>query len=119
MSKNWRSVTIFVLCGLAESVRVEPASPHSIRDLKVLKSDLGLLFGADKEESKRARLALEEISQKTGGVAYFPNSIEDVDSIATEVARDIRNQFTVGYHSTKPASMGGYRVVHVEAKGPI
>ena len=36
--------------------------------------------------------------------------------IAAEVARDIRNQYTIGYHSSKPASLGGYRVVHVDAK---
>ena len=38
-----------------------------------------------------------------------------MDEIAAEVARDIRSQYTIGYHSTKPASLGGYRVVKVEA----
>jgi VWFA-related protein len=79
---------------------------------------IGLLFGIDKEESQRARHALETMSQETGGIAYFPSSLQDVDSIAIEVARDIRNQYTIGYHSTKPASLGGYRVVLVEAKAP-
>lgn len=77
---------------------------------------IGLLFGADKEEAQRARQALEQMSQETGGISYFPNSLRDVDSIAAEVAGDIRNQYTVGYHSTKPASIGGYRVIRVEAK---
>jgi VWFA-related protein len=79
---------------------------------------IGLLFETDKEESERARSALERLSQETGGVAYFPNSLQDVNNIAAEVARDIRNQYTLGYHSTKPASLGGYRVVRVEAKAP-
>jgi VWFA-related protein len=77
---------------------------------------IGLLFGADKDESLRARSALESLSQETGGIAYFPNSLGDVDQIAAEVARDIRNQYTVGYHSSKAASLGGYRTVHVEAR---
>lgn len=77
---------------------------------------IGLLFGIDKEESERARQALETMSQETGGIAYFPHSLQDVDSIAAEVARDIRDQYTVGYHSSKSASLGGYRVVRVEAK---
>ena len=75
---------------------------------------IGLLFGTDKEEADRARAALESLSQETGGIAYFPHSLQDVDSIAAEVARDIRDQYTVGYRSTKPASLGGYRVVRVE-----
>jgi Ca-activated chloride channel family protein len=51
-------------------------------------------------------------------VAYFANSLADVRGIAGEVARDIRDQYTVGYHSSRPASQGGYRVVHVEARAP-
>jgi hypothetical protein len=38
-----------------------------------------------------------------------------VDSIAAEVAQDIRRQYTLGYHSTKPMSQPGYRIVKVEA----
>jgi len=79
---------------------------------------VGLLFGADKEEAGRARTALEKLSQETGGIAYFPHSLQDVDSIAAEVARDIRDQYTIGYHSTKAASLEGYRVVRVEANAP-
>jgi Ca-activated chloride channel family protein len=79
---------------------------------------IGMLFGSDKEESQRARSALVQLSQETGGIAYFPHSLEEVDSITAEVARDIRTQYTIGYHSTKPASLGGYRTVSVEAKGP-
>jgi VWFA-related protein len=76
---------------------------------------IGLLFGTDKAEAEHARTALERLSQETGGIAYFPHSLQDVDRIAEEVARDIRDQYTIGYHSTRAVSLGGYRVVHVEA----
>ena len=81
---------------------------------------IGLLFGNDagRAESRRARKALELLSDETGGIAFFPHSLADVDQIAAEVARDIRNQYTIGYHSTKPPRLGGYRVVKVEARGP-
>jgi VWFA-related protein len=79
---------------------------------------IGLLFDADKDEAQRAKGAMELLSAETGGVAYFPHSLGDVDQIAADVARDIRNQYTIGYHSTKPSSIEGYRVVHVEAKTP-
>lgn len=79
---------------------------------------IGLLFGIDREEAERARIALERLSKETGGIAYFPHSLQDVDSIAAEVAHEIRNQYTIGYHSTRPASLGGYRVVRVEASAP-
>jgi Ca-activated chloride channel family protein len=79
---------------------------------------IGLLFGDENSsrENRRAKRALQLLSAETGGVAYFPKSLNQVDEIAAEVARDIRNQYALGYHSTKPASQGGYRLVHVEAK---
>jgi VWFA-related protein len=80
---------------------------------------IGLLYdNDDKKEAARAKDALQGLSDETGGIAYFPKSLDQVDSIANEVARVIRNQYTLGYHSTKPVSMGGYRRVTVEAQAP-
>jgi Ca-activated chloride channel family protein len=81
---------------------------------------IGLLFGDEGggRESRRAKRALQLLSDETGGLAFFPKSLADVDSIAAEVARDIRSQYTIGYHSTKPAAQGGYRTIKVEARAP-
>jgi Ca-activated chloride channel homolog len=79
---------------------------------------IGLLFDAEPEEAQRARSALDMLSAETGGVAYFPKTLGDVDTIAQDVARDIRNQYVVGYHSSKPSSIEGYRTIHVEVKAP-
>ncbi|MBV8629544.1 MAG: VWA domain-containing protein [Silvibacterium sp.] len=78
---------------------------------------IGLLFDNDnKEKVRHAKAALETLSAETGGIAYFPKSLDDVDEIAGQVAQDIRNQYTIGYHATKAASLGGYRTVRVEAE---
>jgi Ca-activated chloride channel family protein len=82
---------------------------------------IGLLFGDEMShaEASHARRALKMLSDETGGMAFFPKSIDQIDQIAAEVARDIRNQYTLGYHSTKPTTEPGYRRVQVtaEAKG--
>ncbi len=79
---------------------------------------VGLLFGEDesKSESRHARRVLETLSEETGGQAYFPKSLKEVDPIAKEVANDIRTQYTITYHSSKAPELGGYRQVHVDAK---
>jgi len=81
---------------------------------------IGLLFKDEGggREARRAKRALELLSSETGGVAFFPKTLGDVDEIAAEVARDIRSQYTIGYHSTKAESLGGYRIVKVEAHAP-
>jgi Ca-activated chloride channel family protein len=79
---------------------------------------VGLLFGEDvsRSDAKHSREVLTELAEQTGGQAYFPRSLKEVDGIAQEVAQDIRTQYTIEYRSTKPPSQGGYRTVHVEAK---
>ncbi len=67
---------------------------------------IGLLFGQDedKRESKHARRVLETLAEQTGGVAYFPRKLEDVDSIAQQVAADIRSSTP---SPTPPPSLRG------------
>jgi Ca-activated chloride channel family protein len=79
---------------------------------------VGLLFGddIDKREAHHARDVLTELCEQTGGEAYFPRSLKEVDGIAAQVAADIRSQYTVGYRSTNPPDRGGYRQVHIEVK---
>jgi VWFA-related protein len=74
---------------------------------------IGLL--AD-EHSKRARRALREMAEDTGGVAFFPKDLSEVEAITQQIAHDIRNQYTIQYKPSTPQSAGGYRTVKVEAQ---
>ena len=75
---------------------------------------IGIL--GDEEHPKRAKRALETIAQRTGGIAFFPKTLDEVDEISRTVAHDIRNQYTIGYKPTTPRTVGGFRAVRVEAK---
>jgi Ca-activated chloride channel family protein len=64
---------------------------------------IGLLYDS---ETREYRQALQTLSDDTGGLAYFQRSLDEVNEIASEVAQDIHNQYTVGYHlSGLPASV--------------
>jgi Ca-activated chloride channel family protein len=78
---------------------------------------IGLLFGGDqsRKDEKHSKDVLTQLADETGGQAYFPKRLEDVDEIAQRVAQRIRSQYMIEYHSTKPMSLGGYRTIHVEA----
>jgi VWFA-related protein len=73
---------------------------------------IGLLGG---EKTRKARRALETFSLRTGGIAYFPPTLAEVDDISSSVARDIRNQYTISYTPTTPKTVGGYRTIRLEA----
>ena len=68
------------------------------------------------ERQRRAKRALETMAERTGGIAFFPRNLEEVDNISSAVARDIRNQYTIGYKPTTPKSAGGYRTIRVDAR---
>jgi Ca-activated chloride channel homolog len=74
---------------------------------------IGLL---GEERARRARRALETVAQATGGIAFLPKTLAEVDEISSTVAHDIRSQYTIGYKPTTPKSAGGYRTIHVEAR---
>ncbi len=74
---------------------------------------IGIL--GDEEHPKRAKRALDVMSERTGGIAFFPRSLDEVDAISRTVAHDIRNQYTIGYKPTNPQTTGGYRSVKVDA----
>ncbi len=70
----------------------------------------------DEERSKRARRALRQMAEDTGGEAFFPKSLDEVQAITSQIAHDIRNQYTITYRPTRPQSAGGYRQVKVDAQ---
>jgi len=74
---------------------------------------IGLL---GEEKQRRARKALQFMAEKTGGIAFFPKTLDQVDEISRQVAHDIRNQYTIGYKPTNPKSSGGYRTIKVDAR---
>jgi VWFA-related protein len=68
------------------------------------------------EHPKKAKRALQIISERTGGIAFFPQTLDEVDAISRTVAHDIRVQYTIGYKPTTPKTQGGYRQVRVDAR---
>jgi VWFA-related protein len=59
--------------------------------------------------------ALESLSQKTGGTAYFPTDVQEVDSITRQIASAIRSQYVIGYKSSSTASGHVFHGIEVQA----
>lgn len=85
---------------------------------EVLIYAVGLLGEEERREAQRAQRALKALADATGGEAFFPKDAADVDKIAHQVARDIRNQYTIGYSSTNTAMDGSYRKIEIKVNAP-
>jgi len=79
---------------------------------------IGLLGEESKKSKSKAKKALQQIAQASGGLSYFPENVEDVHNICEQVAHDIRNQYTLGYYSTNDRQDGSYRSVQVDVIPP-
>jgi Ca-activated chloride channel family protein len=58
---------------------------------------------------------LRKIAQVSGGRAYFPEALKDLDQVWRDIAGGIRSQYTIGYHSSNTNRDGTYRKVKITA----
>ncbi len=65
--------------------------------------------------TRAGREALESLASTTGGVAFFPQGLDEVNEITRTVAHDIRSQYTLAYKPAGPKT--GYQAIRVEARG--
>jgi len=76
------------------------------------------LFGRwSKSEAEKAREALVRIAEETGGKAFFPDKLTDLHDIVSEIASELRSQYSIGYFSSNRARDGTYRRIKIELSG--
>jgi Ca-activated chloride channel homolog len=71
------------------------------------------LFEPDDQDANPK--VLRQLAKATGGKAFFPGRLSEVMEICERIARDIRNQYTIGYLSSA-ARNGAYLAVRVVAR---
>jgi Ca-activated chloride channel homolog len=83
---------------------------------------IGVFSDEDRKHAKhmvrKSKKDLTALADATGGVAYFPENLEQVNAICTQVAHDIRNQYTLGYYPTNTAKDGTFREVQIQLLPP-
>jgi Ca-activated chloride channel family protein len=79
---------------------------------------IGLLGDEKRKEKSNAMKALKHIAEASGGLAFFPESVDDVHAICEQVAHDIRNQYTLTYYPSNTKKDGTFRAVSVQVIPP-
>jgi VWFA-related protein len=63
------------------------------------------------------RQSLRTLSEETGGTAFFPSSLDEIQSIASAIAQDIRSEYVIDYRSSNLQTSGTYHSIQVQALG--
>jgi VWFA-related protein len=79
---------------------------------------IGLFGGQETSRASAGRHELKELTAQTGGATYFPTSVEQVESVAVDIAHMIRNRYTIAYAPLNQAMDGSYRAIRLTATGP-
>ena len=73
---------------------------------------IGIYDETDRDRNPRV---LRKIAELSGGRAYFPDSLTDLERVWSDIAGAIRSQYTIGYHSSNPNRDGMFRKVKITA----
>jgi Ca-activated chloride channel family protein len=60
------------------------------------------------------RLQLQQIADTTGGQAYFPNSLKEVDNAYDRIVGEVESRYLLGYISSNPRPDGTWRPIEVK-----
>lgn len=117
-----KKVLLVVTDGVDNTSRVGGGDPKKALQVAVLEAQksqaliymIGMFADESGRDRRRAREALTTLAEATGGLAFFPETLAEVEPICTQIAHDIRNQYTLTYYPTNSAKDGSFRRVEVQ-----
>ena len=65
---------------------------------------------------QRQRMFLEELTHSTGGRAYFPQEIDELDGIYEQIEAELNARYSIGFISTNESMDGSWRELEVRLR---
>lgn len=87
-----------------------------IRASDVTIYSIGFLENQPGSARAEQRLRLTQIASESGGDAFFPSSMKQVDEAYDTIVSQVRAQYTLGYVSTNTAADGNWRKVEIRVR---
>jgi len=79
---------------------------------------IGITNGWSDSASEQGRALLRDLAAISGGNSFFPNSVYSLEEICRNIAKELKYQYVLGYHSTNTAKDGEWRKIKVTAEMP-
>ena len=65
-----------------------------------------------------AEFVLRQFAQETGGRAFFPGRLEDLNGVYSQIADELASQYAIGYTSKNARRDGAWRRIIVQVARP-
>jgi Ca-activated chloride channel homolog len=75
------------------------------------------LIGASSMDTEENAGVLKRLCRDTGGAAYFPRTLEEIAAVSAEVARSVREQYTLGFAPGPSGDGPAFRTIKVTVAG--
>ena len=79
---------------------------------------LGYLEHQSSSSRNMAQMELQRFSAMTGGQAFFPSSLKELDAMYEKILKEMSARYILGYTSTDARSDGTWRPVEIKLKRP-
>jgi VWFA-related protein len=76
------------------------------------------LLGAPGDSLDEDASLLKRLCKDSGGVALFPRTPAEIEAVSAQIARELREQYTLGFAPAEGARSGSYRKIEVELMVP-
>ena len=75
---------------------------------------IGMLEHQLQSTKQQQRMTIQQMAEVTGGQAFFPLAVKELDKVYEKVVAEIRAQYTIGFQSTNEKTDGAWRKVEVK-----
>lgn len=77
------------------------------------------LFGRQSlSRTQQDRIRLTQLAETTGGLAYFPTAVDQLDEVYQKIYDEVTARYTLGYTSTNRLEDGSWREIEIRLTRP-
>ena len=88
------------------------------RDVQIFAIGIVSDWGSQLGAGQSGRALIDELSNVTGGRAFFPDSVYELEDICNKIAVEMKNQYMLGYRSTNETKDGAWRKIRLKVNPP-
>jgi Ca-activated chloride channel homolog len=88
------------------------------RDVQIFAIGIVSDWGSQLGVGQSGRALIDDFSNLTGGRAFFPYSVYELEDICAKIAVELKNQYMLGYRSTNENRDGAWRKIRLKINPP-